>query len=106
MNPQRRQTFATVAASTLLAACTATPQAPAGGARRHYVLVHGAWHGAWAWQRLTPLLRQVGHTVSAPTLSGLGERAHHAQGASPMPSISMPSCRTAGKAWPASCRRR
>lgn len=80
MNLQRRHAFATVATSTLLAACTATPHAPAGGARRHYVLVHGAWHGAWAWQRLAPLLRQAGHTVSAPTLSGLGERAHHAPG--------------------------
>jgi pimeloyl-ACP methyl ester carboxylesterase len=27
-----------------------------------------------------PLLRQGGHSVSTPTLSGLGERAHHAPG--------------------------
>ncbi len=51
-----------------------------GTARRHYVLVHGAWHGAWAWRRMMPLLRQAGHSVTAPTLSGLGERAHHAPG--------------------------
>ncbi|MFI7643767.1 alpha/beta fold hydrolase [Nonomuraea sp. NPDC049400] len=24
------------------------------------VLVHGAWHGAWAWERLTPFLRKSG----------------------------------------------
>ena len=41
-----------------------------------YVLVHGAWHGGWCWRRLVPLLRQAGHEVFAPTLTGLGERAH------------------------------
>ena len=41
-----------------------------------FVLVHGAWHGGWCWQRVTPLLRAAGHEVYAPTLTGLGERAH------------------------------
>src|SRR5437763_6310667 len=41
-----------------------------------YVLVHGAWHGGWCWQRVTPLLRAAGHEVYTPTLTGLGERAH------------------------------
>jgi alpha/beta hydrolase family protein len=41
-----------------------------------FVLVHGAWHGGWCWQRLTPLLTHGGHVVYAPTLKGLGERAH------------------------------
>ena len=41
-----------------------------------FVLVHGAWHGGWCWQRLAPLLAQGGHAVYAPTLTGLGERAH------------------------------
>jgi pimeloyl-ACP methyl ester carboxylesterase len=41
-----------------------------------FVLVHGAWHGAWCWQRVEPLLRDRGHTVAAPTLTGLGERSH------------------------------
>ena len=26
-------------------------------------LVHGAWHGAWCWERLTPELRDRGHDV-------------------------------------------
>jgi pimeloyl-ACP methyl ester carboxylesterase len=40
------------------------------------VLVHGGGHGGWCWQRLAPLLRQDGHAVYTPTLTGLGERAH------------------------------
>lgn len=40
-----------------------------------FVLIHGAWHGAWCWQLLTPLLEARGHRVIAPTLAGLAERA-------------------------------
>ena len=32
------------------------------------VLVHGAWHGPWCWDRVTPLLRAAGHEVVAPDL--------------------------------------
>ena len=39
-----------------------------------FVLVHGAWHGAFCWHRLVPLLTAAGHTVVAPTLAGGGER--------------------------------
>lgn len=41
-----------------------------------YLLVHGAWHGAWCWQRVLPLLTQAGHRAHAVTLTGVGERAH------------------------------
>ena len=41
-----------------------------------YVLVHGAWHGAWCWERVRPLLELDGHRVLTPTLTGLAERAH------------------------------
>jgi pimeloyl-ACP methyl ester carboxylesterase len=41
-----------------------------------YLLVHGAFHGGWAWQRVTPLLEAAGHRVHAPSLVGLGDRAH------------------------------
>src|SRR5215208_6284239 len=41
-----------------------------------FLLLHGAWHGGWCWQRVTPLLRQAGHAVYTPTLTGLGERVH------------------------------
>ncbi len=42
-----------------------------------FVLVHGAWHGAWCWRRVARLLAGNGHEVFAPTLTGLGERSHH-----------------------------
>jgi len=42
----------------------------------NFVLVHGAWHGGWCWQRVTAALQQQGHRVHAVTLTGLGERAH------------------------------
>ncbi len=42
----------------------------------NFVLVHGAWHGAWCWQRVTQALVQAGHRAHAVTLTGLGERAH------------------------------
>jgi pimeloyl-ACP methyl ester carboxylesterase len=41
-----------------------------------FVLVHGAWHGGWCWQRVADRLRKGGHTVFTPTLTGLGERSH------------------------------
>jgi pimeloyl-ACP methyl ester carboxylesterase len=41
-----------------------------------FVLIHGAWHGGWCWPRVAEPLRQLGHRVFTPTLSGLGERAH------------------------------
>lgn len=41
-----------------------------------FVLVHGAWHGGWCWRRVARLLREDGHEVFTPTLTGLGERAH------------------------------
>ena len=44
-----------------------------------FVLVHGAWHGGWCWQRVATLLREEGAHVSTPTLTGWGERAHLSQ---------------------------
>ena len=41
-----------------------------------FVLVHGAWHGGWCWTPLKQKLCTLGHEVHAPTLTGLGERAH------------------------------
>ncbi len=41
-----------------------------------FTLVHPAWLGGWCWRKLAPLLREPGHEVHTPTLTGLGERAH------------------------------
>lgn len=40
-----------------------------------FVLVHGAWHGSWCWERVVPLLEAQGHTVFAPDLPGHGAHA-------------------------------
>ena len=40
------------------------------------VLVHGAWHGAWCWQRVLPAIWAAGHRAFTVTLSGVGERSH------------------------------
>ena len=42
-----------------------------------YVLVGGAWIGAWAWRDVAAQLRSEGpHEVFAVTLTGLAERSH------------------------------
>ena len=41
-----------------------------------YVLIHGAWHGGWAWRTVAPMLRRAGHEVYAPSLTGMGDRSH------------------------------
>ena len=40
-----------------------------------FVLVPGAWLGAWAWQDVTDRLVKAGHEVHPMTLTGLAERA-------------------------------
>jgi pimeloyl-ACP methyl ester carboxylesterase len=39
-----------------------------------FVLVHGAWGGAFTWATIPERLRDAGHRVIAPDLPGLGER--------------------------------
>jgi pimeloyl-ACP methyl ester carboxylesterase len=41
-----------------------------------FVLVHGAWGGAHGWRKVRPLLREAGHDVFTPSLTGIGERSH------------------------------
>jgi len=41
-----------------------------------FVLLHGAFHGAWCWSRVAEPLRAAGHEVLTPTQTGLGERAN------------------------------
>ncbi len=38
-----------------------------------YVLVHGGWHGQWCWDKVAPLLRQVGHQVVTFDLPAHGQ---------------------------------
>jgi pimeloyl-ACP methyl ester carboxylesterase len=41
-----------------------------------FVLVHGAWGGAHGFRKVRPFLRQGGHEVFTPSLTGIGERVH------------------------------
>lgn len=49
-----------------------------------FALVDGAWGGGWAWKQVATLLREAGHEVYAPTLTGLGERVSGAVQMSPL----------------------
>ncbi|MCL7050830.1 hypothetical protein MKW94_028622 [Papaver nudicaule] len=40
--------------------------------KKHFVLVHGACHGAWCWYKLTPLLKSAGHRVTVLDLGASG----------------------------------
>ena len=37
-----------------------------------FLLVHGAWHGAWCWDKVVPLIEERGHKVHAIDLPGHG----------------------------------
>ena len=41
-----------------------------------FVLLHGAFHGGWCWERVAARLRARGHRVTTLTQTGLGERRH------------------------------
>ena len=41
-----------------------------------FVLVHPAWFGGWCWKKIAGPLRDAGHAVHLPTLTGLGDRDH------------------------------
>jgi len=40
-----------------------------------FVLIHGSWHGGWAWQEVVRHLSKAGHRAEAPTLPGHGPGA-------------------------------
>ncbi|HTF71798.1 MAG TPA: alpha/beta hydrolase [Edaphobacter sp.] len=42
----------------------------------NFVLVHGGWYGGWIWKRVARHLRDKGHDVYTPTLTGLADRSH------------------------------
>lgn len=72
MIARRRLLQATAAAATAMT----VHRAIARPRPRTYVLIHGAWHGGWCWQKVAPRLTAAGHRVLAPSLPGLAERAH------------------------------
>lgn len=40
-----------------------------------YLFVHGAWHGAWCWKKVVPLIEQAGHKAVTLDLPGHGDDA-------------------------------
>ena len=40
--------------------------------KKTFILIHGSWHSAWNWHKVTPLLEKEGHTVHAIDLPGMG----------------------------------
>src|SRR6516164_34160 len=40
-----------------------------------FVMIHGSWHGGWAWQGVERHLSAKGHRPQAPTLPGHGPGA-------------------------------
>ena len=61
------------AATAFLSASSGTAMA-AGSDRPAFVLIHGSWHGAWAWNEMTPLLAKAGYASIAIDLPGAGTR--------------------------------
>jgi pimeloyl-ACP methyl ester carboxylesterase len=44
--------------------------------QRSFVLVPGAWLGAWCWSAVTPRLEAKGRVAVPVTLTGMGDRVH------------------------------
>ncbi|XP_068345316.1 methyl jasmonate esterase 1-like [Pyrus communis] len=61
----------------LAKASTLTPSPPSNihnktQSPKHFVLIHGACHGAWSWYKVATLLRNSGHNVTALDLGASG----------------------------------
>ena len=69
----RRELIGIAAAAGLSGAAVTAVAAPK---QSTFVLVHGAWHGGWCYKRVAQQLRDNGHRVYAPTLTGVGDRSH------------------------------
>ena len=41
-----------------------------------FVIAHGAWSSGWAWKKMRPLMRALGHDLFTPSYTGQGERVH------------------------------
>jgi pimeloyl-ACP methyl ester carboxylesterase len=72
----RRGVVGAVGMGALAASAAGVLPAQAQGVRKTFVLVHGAWHGAWCWRRVSDLLEQKGHKVFVPTMTGLADKSH------------------------------
>ncbi|KAF7828766.1 salicylic acid-binding protein 2-like [Senna tora] len=58
--------------------------------KKHYVLVHGACHGAWCWYKVKPRLESAGHRVTVLDLAASGINATNIQDLETMSDYSKP----------------
>lgn len=71
---QQRTTRPVLTRRTTLTLLAMAAERAIGAEPTTFILVPGAWHGAWAFSRVAPLLERAGHRVEAVTLPGLAER--------------------------------
>lgn len=64
-------TASLLAGGTLAGAVAPSRRRP-GSTPAHFVLVHGSFHGAWCWYKVTPALEAAGHRVTAIDLPSAG----------------------------------
>ena len=67
-----RRRMLTAAAAGGLVAAAALGTARAQSARKTFVLIPGAFCGAWCWHRVSDRLEKQGHKGYSLTLTGLG----------------------------------
>lgn len=70
----RRKVLTSATAAALLTGFGSAVRAQA--ATRTFVLVAGAFSSGWIWTRVAHKLHSAGHTVYAPSNTGVAERAH------------------------------
>ena len=70
-----RRSALTLAATASAALVGSTAQAQT-NSKKTFLMIHGAYHGGWCWQRVSAILEKQGHKVYAPSLTGNGDRIH------------------------------
>ena len=65
-----------VGAAGAISSSTFVDSARAQSAKKTFVLIGGAFYGAWCWRRVTERLEKQGHKVYALSLTGLADRSH------------------------------
>jgi pimeloyl-ACP methyl ester carboxylesterase len=65
-----------VSAAAVISSDTFIGSARAQSARKTFILVPGAFNGAWCWRRVSDRLEKQGHKVYSLSLTGLADRSH------------------------------
>ncbi|WP_175684676.1 alpha/beta fold hydrolase [Burkholderia anthina] len=74
---ERRDVLQSAIAGTTLGGSISQADMGSPQTKRPFVLVHGSWHGAWCFERLSGLLSAAGHPVTAHDLPGHGLGAQY-----------------------------